>query len=306
MSYKLIKEKLDNNKLIILDGAMGSELEKNGAKMDKNLWCGTCSVEFPELVVKVHEDYIKAGADVITTNTYASTPISMRNYGMENSIKEFNQKSVQVAKKAIENSKKDIALAGSVSASGSYYKLGIKAMIPGFNEQLKILTDEGVDLIILEAMSSQADIVQTMIECSMKSNIPVWLSISCVIDDKTKKIMLGYNDTLDSPPEVYENFEKSLNKFSKLHKGPILIAHSDISVTGKAIEIAKKNFDGIIGAYPNVGFYEKPHWRSGDTIRPDDYLNQVKSWVKSGAQIVGGCCGVGTNLIKSISVLKDN
>ena len=126
------------------------------------------------------------------------------------------------------NSKKDIALAGSVSASGSYYKLGIKAMIPGFNEQLKILTDEGVDLIILEAMSSQADIVQTMIECSMKSNIPVWLSISCVIDDKTKKIMLGYNDTLDSPPEVYENFEKSLNKFSKLHKGPILIAHSDV------------------------------------------------------------------------------
>ncbi len=52
--------------------------------------------------------------------------------------------------------------------------------------------------------------------------------------------MLGYNDTLDSPPEVYENFEKSLNRFSKLHKGPILIAHSDINVTGKAIDIAKK------------------------------------------------------------------
>ena len=106
MSYQFIKEKLDNNKLVILDGAMGSELEKKGAQMDKNLWCGTCSVEFPELVKKVHEDYIEAGADVITTNTYASTPISMRNYGMENSIKEFNQKSVQVAKKAIENSKK--------------------------------------------------------------------------------------------------------------------------------------------------------------------------------------------------------
>ena len=56
---------------------------QDGAKMDKNLWCGTCSVEFPELVTKVHEDYIKAGADVITTNTYASTPISMKNYGLE-------------------------------------------------------------------------------------------------------------------------------------------------------------------------------------------------------------------------------
>ena len=305
MSYNLINEKLNNGKLVILDGAMGSELEKSGAKMDKNLWCGTCSVEFPELVTKVHEDYIKAGADVITTNTYACTPISMKNYGLEKSIEEFNQKSVQVAKKAIKNSKKDIALAGSVSASGSFYKLGIKAMIPGFREQIKILKEEGVDLIILEAMSSQADIVQAMIECSYKINIPVWLSISCVIDDKTNKVMLGYNDTVDSPPEVYENFEISLNRFSKLHKGPILIAHSDIDVTGKALDIAKKNLNGILGVYPNTGYYEKPHWKFADDITPNDYLEYAKSWLKNGAQIIGGCCGLGVEEIKAISVLKE-
>jgi S-methylmethionine-dependent homocysteine/selenocysteine methylase len=305
MSYNLINEKLNNGKLVILDGAMGSELEKSGAKMDKNLWCGTCSVEFPELVTKVHEDYIKAGADVITTNTYACTPISMKNYGLEKSIEEFNQKSVQVAKKAIKNSKKDIALAGSVSASGSFYKLGIKAMIPGFKEQIKILKEEGVDLIILEAMSSQADIVQAMIECSYKINIPVWLSISCVIDDKTNNVMLGYNDTVDSPPEVYENFEISLNRFSKLHKGPILIAHSDIDVTGKALDIAKKNLNGILGVYPNTGYYEKPHWKFADDITPNDYLEYAKSWQKNGAQIIGGCCGLGVEEIKAISVLKE-
>ena len=305
MSYNLINEKLNNGKLVILDGAMGSELEKSGAKMDKNLWCGTCSVEFPELVTKVHEDYIEAGADVITTNTYACTPISMKNYGLEKSIEEFNQKSVQVAKKAIKNSNKNIALAGSVSASGSFYKLGIKAMIPGFKEQIKILKEEGVDLIILEAMSSQADIVQAMIECSYKINIPVWLSISCVIDDKTNKVMLGYNDTVDSPPEVYENFEISLNRFSKLHKGPILIAHSDIDVTGKALDIAKKNLNGILGVYPNTGYYEKPHWKFADDITPNDYLEYAKSWQKNGAQIIGGCCGLGVEEIKAISVLKE-
>ena len=305
MSYNLINEKLNNGKLVILDGAMGSELEKSGAKMDKNLWCGTCSVEFPELVTKVHEDYIKAGADVITTNTYACTPISMKNYGLEKSIEEFNQKSVQVAKKAIKNSNKNIALAGSVSASGSFYKLGIKAMIPGFKEQIKILKEEGVDLIILEAMSSQADIVQAMIECSYKINIPVWLSISCVIDDKTNNVMLGYNDTVDSPPEVYENFEISLNRFSKLHKGPILIAHSDIDVTGKALDIAKENLNGILGVYPNTGYYEKPHWKFADDITPNDYLEYAKSWLKNGAQIIGGCCGLGVEEIKAISVLKE-
>ena len=304
MSYNFVKEKLDKGKLVILDGAMGSELEKNGAKMDKKLWCGTSSIKFPEIVKKVHEDYIKAGVDVITTNTYASTPISMRSYGFENSIEEYNKKSVLIAKEAVENSKKDIAIAGSVSASGSFFKLGIKTMIPNFNEQLKILTGEGVDLIILEAMSSQAEIVQAMIECSTKIEIPVWLAISCVIDNSTNEVMLGYNDSMDTPPEIYENFEKSLNKFSKLHEGPILIAHSNIDVTGKAVKIAKKNFNGIIGAYPNVGFYEKPHWIYEDNMKPEDYLIQAKSWFENGSQIIGGCCGIGPDLIKSLSNLK--
>ena len=101
MSYDPIKTKLENNKIIILDGGMGAELEKNGAEMDKHMWCGKCSVDHPELVRKVHEDYINAGADVITTNTYSTTPISMRQYGYEDSIEKFNQKSVKVAREAL-------------------------------------------------------------------------------------------------------------------------------------------------------------------------------------------------------------
>ena len=304
MTYNLIKQRLENNDTIILDGAIGAELEKKGAKMHKDLWCGTCSVESPDLVKKVHEEYILAGADIITTNTYATTPIGMKQYGFDDQINDFNKKSVQIAKEAVKNSNKDIAVAGSVSTFGSLYKFGTEAMKPGFKEQLKILSGEGVDLIILEAMSSQADIVETIIECSLESKLPVWLSISCVIDDKTNKVMLGYNDTIDSDTSIYEDFEASINNFSKIHKGPILIAHSDIEVTGQAIKIAKKKFNGVLGAYPNRGHYEKPHWKFVDNITPSEYLKKAKSWVEDGAQIVGGCCGVGVEEIKAISVLK--
>ncbi|MDC1272658.1 homocysteine S-methyltransferase family protein [Pelagibacteraceae bacterium] len=304
MAYNLIKQRLENKDTIILDGAIGAELEKKGAKMHKDLWCGTCSVESPDLVKKVHEEYILAGADIITTNTYATTPIGMKQYGFDDQINEFNKTSVQIAKEAVKNSNKDIAVAGSVSTFGSLYKFGTKAMKPGFKEQLKILSGEGVDLIILEAMSSQADIVETIIECSLESKLPVWLSISCVIDDKTNKVMLGYNDTIDSDTSIYEDFETSINNFSKIHKGPILIAHSDIEVTGQAIKIAKKKFNGVLGAYPNRGHYEKPHWKFVDNITPSEYLEKAKSWVEDGAQIVGGCCGVGVEEIKAISVLK--
>ena len=306
MTYNLIKQRLENNDIIILDGAIGAELEKKGAKMHKDLWCGTCSVESPNLVKKVHEEYILAGADIITTNTYATTPIAMKQYGFDDQINEFNKKSVQLAKEAIKNSNKDIAIAGSVSTFGSLYKYGLEAMKPGFKEQLNILSNEGVDLIILEAMSSQADIVETIVECSSQSKLPVWLSISCVIDDNTNKVMLGYNDTVDTDTNVYEDFETSMDNFSKIHQGPILIAHSDIEVTGQAIKIAKKKFNGVLGAYPNRGHYEKPHWKFVDNITPSEYLEKAKSWVGNGTQIIGGCCGVGVEEIKAISVLKKN
>ena len=306
MTYNLIKQRLENNDIIILDGAIGAELEKKGAKMHKDLWCGTCSVESPDLVKKVHEEYILAGADIITTNTYATTPIAMKQYGFDNQISEFNKKSVRLAKEAVKNTNKDVAIAGSVSTFGSLYKYGLEAMKPGFKEQLNILSNEGVDLIILEAMSSQADIVETIIECSSQTKLPVWLSISCVINDNTNKVMLGYNDTVDTDTNVYEDFETSMDNFSKIHQGPILIAHSDIEVTGQAIKIAKKKFNGVLGAYPNRGHYEKPSWKFVDNITPSEYLENAKSWVKDGVNIVGGCCGVGIEEIKAISVLKKN
>ena len=304
MTYNLIKQRLENNDTIILDGAIGAELEKKGAKMHKDLWCGTCSVESPDLVKKVHEEYILAGADIITTNTYATTPIAMKQYGFDDQINEFNKKSVQIAKEAVKNTNKDVAIAGSVSTFGSLYKYGLEAMKPGFKEQLNILSNEGVDLIILEAMSSQADIVETIVECSSQTKLPVWLSISCVIDDNTNKVMLGFSDTFDTDTNVYEDFETSIDNFSKIHQGPILIAHSDIEVTGQAIKIAKKKFNGVLGAYPNRGHYEKPHWKFVDNITPSEYLEKARSWVEDGAQIVGGCCGVGVEEIKAISVLK--
>ena len=305
MSYNFIQHKLNNDKIIILDGGIGAELEKNGAKMDEDLWCGKCSVDNPDLVKKVHEDYINAGADIITTNTYGTTPISMKQYGYEDSILKFNQKSVHIAKEAVKNANRDIAVAGSVSTFGSFYRLGIKAMIPGFNEHLKILSEAGVDLIILEAMSSQADIVEAIIECSSKIKLPVWLSISCVMDNKSQKVMLGYNDTVDADTHIYESFDNAINNFKKIHNGPILIAHSDINVTGQAVKTAKKNFNGVLGVYPNRGYYEKPNWKFVDNITPNDYLEKAKSWVKDGARIIGGCCGVGVEEIKAISILKD-
>ena len=83
MSYSNIENKFSSNEVVILDGGMGAELEKLGASIDKDLWSGRCSIDSPEIVHEVHQNFVNSGADVITTNTYASTPISMKEYGYE-------------------------------------------------------------------------------------------------------------------------------------------------------------------------------------------------------------------------------
>ena len=81
--------------------------------------------------------------------------------------------------------------------------------------------------------------------------------------------------------------------------------HSDLKVTNEAVKIITRNHEGIVGAYPNAGFWEKPAWRFEDKVTPELYLKEAKCWVSNGAQIVGGCCGVGPELIESLSELSD-
>ena len=303
MSYTFVEERFNQGKTIILDGGIGGELQKIGAKMDKGLWCGKCSIDSPNELSMVHKNYINAGADVITANTYASTPISMKKYGYENLVKDCNSKSVEIAKEAANG--KNVAVAGSVSTYGYFLKDGIENMIPSFEEHLKILSSTGVDLIILEAMSSQADIVEALIKCASNLKLPIWLSISCVFD-KNNEIHLGYDDdATQNHPQIYENFIDSLLRFKKIHSGPILIAHSNMSVTDVALKILKENYDKIIGAYPNRGYFVKPEWKFTDNVKPSDYLKQAINWKSNGAQIIGGCCGIGVEEIKAISILKN-
>tara|TARA_Y100000748_G_scaffold236655_1_gene200689 strand:- start:438 stop:1364 length:927 start_codon:yes stop_codon:yes gene_type:complete len=308
MSYKNIQDRLNNNGIIILDGGIGGELQKLGASMDKELWAGKCTIDNPELVKKVHASYISSGADVITANTYATPPISMREHGYSEFINEWNTKGVKLAKSVAESSEQNISVAGSVSTYGSWDRLSEDELIPGFKEQIKILSDAGADFLILEAMSSALNTVETLVKCSLDTNLPVWLSISCALDKKTDKLMLGYQESIEKNTKsfLYNNFEKSIQSIEKIHKGPILIAHTDLTIINRALYELKRNFSGIIGAYPNVGYFEKPTWNFMEKeITSNQYLYEAKSWIKSGAQILGGCCGVGPSRIKAISKLKN-
>ena len=89
--------RLENKEFILLDGGIGTELERLGAPMDHDVWCAVALQSHPHLVKEVHRSYINAGADVITVNTYAATRIALRNAGMEEKFEEWNQLAVELA-----------------------------------------------------------------------------------------------------------------------------------------------------------------------------------------------------------------
>ena len=105
--YSKIRKRLNQNELVILDGGVGTELQKRGIEMDES-WCGTASRN-TEILKQVHLDYIKAGAQVITTNTYASSRLLLDAAGVGKDFEEINLKAIGAAKAARDEGFDEIA-----------------------------------------------------------------------------------------------------------------------------------------------------------------------------------------------------
>ena len=112
-----LDERLGRGEVIILDGAIGTELERRGAAMDKDAWCARATQDIPDLVRAVHEDYIRAGADVITVNTFSSARHVLEAAGLGDAVAEINTRAVALAREARDRVAADrpIAVAGSIS-----------------------------------------------------------------------------------------------------------------------------------------------------------------------------------------------
>ncbi|NDB26813.1 MAG: homocysteine S-methyltransferase family protein, partial [Actinobacteria bacterium] len=120
MSYKDVKRRLDAGEVIVLDGATGTELQRRGAQMDPSAWCGPASLNNSELLTQVHLDYINAGADVITANTFASSRLMLTPAGFADRVEEINRIAVEAALRARDlatekSPSRKIAVAGSLS-----------------------------------------------------------------------------------------------------------------------------------------------------------------------------------------------
>ncbi len=291
---------------IILDGGIGTELERLGAPMDHEAWCAVALETHPQLVRDVHRSYIDAGADIITVNTYAATRHALTNGGMEKNFTRWNELAVQLARETLDASEVDrnILIAGSVSNFGHFTdQYTDEQLAPNFRDQAEILVENGVDFIILETLGAKTSTIVTALNAITEFNVPIWVAVSCAADHESGQLFLGIEESRihSHRPLAHQELGGAIDTIMNTAGSALLVMHSTVDTTLPALQLIQSHYGGLRGAYPNAGYWTRPEWAFVDQISPEDYLDRACKWLDTGARIVGGCCGIGPDHIAALS-----
>ena len=302
MSYQIIRDKIDNGHVVLLDGGTGSEIERQGVRMNELAWCGIAHLEQPEVVRRVHESYIHAGADVIIANTFGTAPHILRRLGLEDQIAEINQSAVRLALQARDNTGQDVCVAASMSSTPAFDSIRMPTddeAREGYLRQAELLVEAGAELIIAEMMRD-IDNARIVVGAARSTGIPVWTGFSAFINDDND--VTNYVSIRGLELEIL-SFKKMAQEVLSVGCDAAGVMHTSVHHTGPALTELNKLWGGPVFAYAESGHFIPPSWKFEDIISPQAYLGYARQWINQGVQVIGGCCGIGPEHIR---VLREN
>jgi len=266
------------------DGAMGTELMAAGVPVD--VCFEELSVSSADLVARIHESYLDAGARLIETNTFGANAARLAKHGLENRVKELNQAAVKLARKTIGT--RPIYLAGSVGPTGLIPEKGSDSVdqLQLFREQAEALLDAGVDVIFLETFLDFNEI-QIAFEAVRKTDPKIPVICSMVSSEEGR---------LPSSLPVVQAFRE----LTRL--GANLVGVNCVTGPYAMLQVLRRiPADFLISAFPNAGYPRYHDGRFLYNLSPDYFGKAAKEFVEQGARLVGGCCGVGPEHIREMA-----
>ena len=297
--YTFIAEKLARGDTIILDGGTGTDIQRRGAAMSGETWCAEANLTHPDIVCAVHRDYVKAGADMVIANTFATSPLLFNALGRDDELLAIDRAAVALAQQAVAG--QPVAVAGSISTMrpvvvGSdrtdkqreWPEAEARAL---FARKANNLAAAGVDLIIMEMMR---DVRYSLwaTEAALATGLPVWVGIAT--ERRADGELVGFSH----PDERLDDVVRVLAATGPAH---ISIMHSSPNDTGDAIDIVKRHWSGPLGAYPESGYFTMPEWKFVDIIDPESLVEHARRWREQGVTAFGGCCGLGPHHIAALA-----
>lgn len=277
--------------IVLLDGGLGQEISLRYTGQTHALWSITVMLEAPEIVLAVHRDFIKAGAKVLTLNTYTATPTRMAMHGYEQHFEEVHKTAIKIANEAIvaeSIARHDITIAGClpplVASYVHEYAYDFDKSLDEFRRIVALQKDH-VDVFFLETMTNWEE-TRAGIAAAKEVGKPVYASFT-LNDDATNQLRSG------------ESLEWVVEQMAEHSPDGIMINCCYPEAVSAAMPILQKS--GLMfGGYAN-GFTSIKEMQPGQTVDeltartdlpPAKYAEYAMAWIEAGAEIIGGCCEI--------------
>ncbi len=299
---------MNSQKITILDGGMGCELQAMGAPFHKPEWSALTLMKAPAAVMQAHQAFIDAGAEIITTNSYAIVPFHIGESAFQTDGEYLIRQAAEIARMAADGTTThNVKVAGCLPPPlGSYRpdlfdkKEAQRIYKPLIKEQ-----ERSIDFWLAETMSSIAE-AHAVAEITEPTNKPLWLAYS--LSDTVKE---GEASILRSGESIIKAVEAALD----LNVAALLFNCSQPEVMTSGLSVIKDmNIPIPYGVYANT-FPPKPtEYLANDggnqssmrnDITESDYFRYAQEWVGLGATIIGGCCGIRPSHIQTLSQLNN-
>jgi methionine synthase I (cobalamin-dependent)/5,10-methylenetetrahydrofolate reductase len=280
MSKGAIDRLLDPERIVVFDGAMGTMLYSKGVFI--NQCYDELNLRAPEMITELHRAYVKAGAEIIETNTFGANRVKLTPYGLESQIAELNKAGAKLARAVADEAAKPVLVAGAIGPLG----VRIEPFGPTsreeargfFREQLQALHDGGADVFLLETFGDLEEIEQAILAArDVSKTVPIIAQMTVGAD--------GLSPFGATPEDIARSLDAWGADIIGLNcsVGPQII----LEAIEKMAPLTRKK----LSAQPNAGMPREISGRSMYMASPEYMATYARHLVQAGARVVGGCCG---------------
>ncbi len=309
--YTTLKQRIENRETVILDGAVGTRLQSMGVPMNNVAWAATALQTHPDTVRLMHQQYIAAGADIVTTNTYSSARHNLEPLGLGELCGELNRRAVRLAWEARDSQRdaRPVAIAGSLSNFGividgeeerglhryatARSEITAHQAQENLREQAELLAEAGADFLLIESTGGMAH-RRWLADACLATGLPVWLGFKARLEDG--EVRLGYSTRT---PLAESATQIELSAFDV-----VSLFHTSIDATNAGLPVLREHWRGPVAVYPEAdrSDYTAVYRDAAtpNTVSPREFAEQAQRWVEDGVSIVGGCCGIDLPYIKAL------
>ena len=300
--YDRVAQLIAADRCVVLDGAIGTEMiDVSGERpeVEEHLWGTTAVVEDPARVQSVHRRYVDAGCDVLSTNTWA-LPTAAREPNIRLGTGSSPVHWMDVARQGVRLVRAAAEEGGRAEECAVAFSINGDVDTPEGHETIRLLArafeDEPPDLILMETLSLVRSSTYATVERLLDTGWPLWLSFR-----RCRHGVCGVYGEHWGGPEG-DAFGRDVRRFEEMGVSAVLINCMPPDHVPGMVSWLRDFTDLPLGVYPNLGYLSAGGWRSESAIGGAEYAELALEWRGEGAQIVGGCCGVGPDHVAAARI----